>query len=397
MEFSEDIEATSHTGTNAKLSPISEILSTSVQPTHLKTTSDSSGTSRVDDAFERYETLKKLHGGRSLAANRLSASSLAFSSPPRSPAVSPSPSLRDREQERGGESRASYLLSFLGRHTRSTTPDIDRERKIPIISGPAHISTSNTVAVPGEPHNSTTRDNSPAFGTSWASLVDRTALEGIPAVERKRQETIFELISTEADYVRDLRLIVELFYSRLVDILGEDSTSVIFSNIGDILLTNTAFLSTLEERQRECRLCVDHVGDFLETRMPCMRVYLDYCVNQANAGKVLRSLRDTNPELSAQLQSLRDDPLARNLDLSSYLLVPNASNHLLVRTRYIDDDLFAVRRLTRYLLLIRQILQYTDPPVPSLDLSSAPCLPTECAECESIANALEWRSNHEKR
>ncbi|KAI6148365.1 hypothetical protein BKA82DRAFT_4136046, partial [Pisolithus tinctorius] len=53
-----------------------------------------------------------------------------------------------------------------------------------------------------------------------------------------------------------------------------------------------------------------------------MRVYLDYCVNQANAGKVLQSLRDTNPELSAQLQCLRDDPLARSLDLSSYLLVP---------------------------------------------------------------------------
>ncbi|KAI6139455.1 hypothetical protein BKA82DRAFT_1000017 [Pisolithus tinctorius] len=156
MEFSEDSEVTSRTGTNARLSPICGILSTSVQPTHLKTTSDSSSTSCNDDAFERYEMYKKLHGGQSLAANRLSASlfdtasSLTFSSPPRSPAVSLSPSLRDREQERGRESCTSYLLSFLGRHTRSTTPDIDRERKIPIISGPIHISTSNTVAVPGE-------------------------------------------------------------------------------------------------------------------------------------------------------------------------------------------------------------------------------------------------------
>jgi hypothetical protein len=46
------------------------------------------------------------------------------------------------------------------------------------------------------------------FGSSWASLVDRSALEGIPKAERKRQEAIFELISTEADYVRDLQLIV---------------------------------------------------------------------------------------------------------------------------------------------------------------------------------------------
>ncbi|KIK20507.1 hypothetical protein PISMIDRAFT_682219, partial [Pisolithus microcarpus 441] len=241
------------------------------KPTHLKTTSDSSSTSRVGDAFERYETYKKMHGGQSLAANRMSASSFdtassfAFSSPPRSPATSLSPSLRDREQERGGESRTSHFLSFLGRHTRSSTPDIDRECKIPIISGPIHASVSNTAAVPGDPHNSMTRESSPAFGTSWASLLDRTALEGIPAVEKKRQEAIFELNSTEADYVRDLQLI--LFYSCLMDTLEAESTSVIFSNIEDSLLTNT-----------------------------------NYCVNQANAGKVLQSLRDANPELSAQLQ-----------------------------------------------------------------------------------------------
>ncbi|KAI6004726.1 hypothetical protein EDD15DRAFT_1017322 [Pisolithus albus] len=380
MDFSEEAAAAGRTGTSARLSPVSEILSTSLQPTtHLKTTSDSSSTSRVGDAFERYETYKKMHGGQSLAANRMSASSfdttssLAFSSPPCSPATSLSPSLRDREQERGGESRTSHFLSFLGRHTRSSTPDIDRERKIPIISGPIHASVSNTAAAPGDPHNAMTRESSPAFGTSWASLLDRTALEGIPAVERKRQEAIFELISTEADYVRDLQLIVELFYSRLVDMLEAESTSVIFSNIEDILLTNTAFLSTLEERQRECRLYIDHVGDLLETHMPHMRVYLDYCVNQANAGKVLQSLRDANPELSAQLQCLREDPSARNLDLSSYLLVP-------------------MQRLTRYPLLIRQILQYTDPPTSTPDLSVAPrltlSLPTEHAERESIASSL---------
>ncbi|KAI5983194.1 Dbl homology domain-containing protein [Pisolithus albus] len=217
-----------------------------------------------------------------------------------------------------------------------------------------------------------TRESSTAFGTSWASLLDRTALEGIPAVERKRQEAIFELVSAEADYVRDLQLIVELFYSRLADMLEAESTSVIFSNIEDIPLTHTALLSTLEERQRECRLYINHVGGLLETHMPHMRVYLDYCVNQANAGKVLQSLRDANPELSAQLQC-REDPSARNLDLSSYLLVP-------------------MQRLTRYPLLIRQILQYTDPPTTTPDLSVAPrltlSLPTEHAERESIANSL---------
>lgn len=45
---------------------------------------------------------------------------------------------------------------------------------------------------------------------SWSSLVDKSALEEIPTKERRRQEAIFELITTEAAYVRDLQLIVEV-------------------------------------------------------------------------------------------------------------------------------------------------------------------------------------------
>ncbi len=62
---------------------------------------------------------------------------------------------------------------------------------------------------------------------SWSSLVDKSALEGIPPMERRRQEVtslvinpgrqinvhsqaMFELITTENGYVRDLQLVVEV-------------------------------------------------------------------------------------------------------------------------------------------------------------------------------------------
>lgn len=294
-------------------------------PTVDLTDTELDSTSRLDDAFDRYEVFKKANGNIN---NRMSISSYdtSPSSPPRSPAVSLAPSLNHRDWE----SRTSQFLSFLGRHTnRSTTPE--PERKTLVISGPINTPTGET------------GDENPSFGTSWASLVDKSALEGIPKMERRRQEAIFELISTEADYVRDLQLIVGLFYSRLMGTLGEKATAVIFANIEDILLTNTTFLSVLEERQKDCRLYIDHIGDVLETHIPNMHLYLSYCVNQFNAAKVLQTMRDNNPDLATQLQRLRDDPSARNLDLSHYLLVP-------------------MQRLTRYPLLIRQILQYTDHP-----------------------------------
>ena len=191
---------------------------------HLKVRSDGSIV-RPDDAFERYETFKKMqasHGhsplfphshATSALASRMSMSSfdtgsLAPTSPPRSPAVSMTPSLREREREGGGggESRTSQFLSFLGRHTRASTPDnSEHDRKL-VISGPIIHAPAPLTSGEGGPM----RADSPTFGSSWASLVDRSVLEEIPKLERRRQEAIFELISTEADYVRDVQLIVEV-------------------------------------------------------------------------------------------------------------------------------------------------------------------------------------------
>jgi len=49
--------------------------------------------------------------------------------------------------------------------------------------------------------------------------------------------------------------------------LEPKTVAIIFSNIEDILLTNTAFLSSLEERQRSCRLYIDTIGDILDRDM----------------------------------------------------------------------------------------------------------------------------------
>ncbi|KAI8974238.1 hypothetical protein BD414DRAFT_498547 [Trametes punicea] len=306
--------------------------------------SDSANNSlRLDDAFERYEAYRQNH----LAMNRLSLASIesATSTSPRSSTFSLTPVASE-----GGESRHHSFLHFFG---RSRTPVNDGEsRAMPVISGP--ILQRKPSLGPSE--------GDAAFGSSWASLVDKSALEEIPTQERRRQEAIFELIVTEGAYVRDLQLIVEHFYANVYDLLDEKARTVIFANVEDILLMNTvfyltfvpriysgesdfgtqAFLSSLEERQKECRLYIDKIGDILSINMAHLDVYMDYCVNQGSATKVLQSLRQSNPELSACLQRLRDDPTARNLDLSSYLLVP-------------------MQRITRYPLLFKQIIHYTEP------------------------------------
>ena len=161
---------------------------------------------RLDDAFARYEAFKD----RQVTPNRLSVVSIESSIGPTSSLSSSvgtaSNNLNVREPEGG---RYSTFLNFL----RSKTPDIDAKevrRK--------SASTWN-ISAPIIQNSSSIRQNSEeeiedtdgvSFGMSWASLVDKTVLDEIPARERKRQESIFELINTEIAYVRDLQLIVEV-------------------------------------------------------------------------------------------------------------------------------------------------------------------------------------------
>lgn len=59
----------------------------------------------------------------------------------------------------------------------------------------------------------------------------------------------------------------------MLRLLGSKTISIIFANVEDILLTNTTFLSSLEERQRSCRLYIDTIGDILEKDMVNMINY----------------------------------------------------------------------------------------------------------------------------
>lgn len=59
----------------------------------------------------------------------------------------------------------------------------------------------------------------------------------------------------------------------MLRLLDTETISVIFANVEDILLTNTTFLSSLEERQRSCRLYIDTIGDILDKDMVNMANY----------------------------------------------------------------------------------------------------------------------------
>ncbi|CAO3592901.1 unnamed protein product [Absidia cylindrospora] len=176
--------------------------------------------------------------------------------------------------------------------------------------------------------------------TTWASTMDDIELQSIPSEERSRQEAIFELITTERSYLRDLQMIVNIFYTDSGKYLRPNEQDVVFSNIDDLLLCNTAFYSDLETRQRECANVVDCIGDIFLQHAESLKCYSTFCRNQSFASRLLQKKREEDQWFEVFLKTAQTRPECRSLDLSHFLLQP-------------------VQRITRYPLLLRQVLKST--------------------------------------
>jgi hypothetical protein len=303
----------------------------------------------TDDAYDRYVKMSRevqQEASRVGQTQKIpaSASSVTVSlSPPSSPPPAST-----------FASTGSGLLNTIRGITRMGGTSSPAERRVtPTISGPMSVRTNSPRVNSPTPTTASvdTAASSQTLATtvseysasSWSSIIGTPALADIPERERKRQEAIFELIRTEGTHVRDLQTIVEVFFNAIKDstFLSSKAQTVIFANVEEVLLTAVSFLSELEIRQKESRLYVTKVGDILDAHMKNMSTYLPYCVNQTTARQILMSERSRNAELDKVLIDLRNQhPSARGLDLSSFLLVP-------------------MQRLTRYPLLISQIVRYT--------------------------------------
>ncbi|KAL0136070.1 hypothetical protein V8B55DRAFT_1552696 [Mucor lusitanicus] len=198
----------------------------------------------------------------------------------------------------------------------------------------SHISTPQLLL----PHSGSMSENLELL--TWASTMDDIELNAIPMEERKRQEAIFELIATERSYLSDLQMIINVFYTDSGKYLSQDERDVVFSNIDDLLICNTALLSDMETRQREQANVVDKIGDVFLKHADSLQCYSTYCRNQSYATKFLQKKREDDQWFEVFLKTAQTRSECRSLDLSHFLLEP-------------------VQRITRYPLLLRQILNCT--------------------------------------
>ncbi|KAJ8395161.1 hypothetical protein AAFF_G00036170 [Aldrovandia affinis] len=181
----------------------------------------------------------------------------------------------------------------------------------------------------------------------WQDIPDvRTSgqLHSFSDEERKLQEAKFELVTSEASYVRSLAIVLEHFLlsQELGECLGGQERQWLFSKLPDVKDVSERFLQDLEHRLEEDILRFD-VCDIVLSHCPALsKVYLPYVTNQAYQEQTYQRLLQENPRFRGVLARLEEDPICQRLPLASFLILP-------------------FQRITRLKMLVENILKRTTP------------------------------------
>ncbi|KAM9338901.1 intersectin-2-like [Symphorus nematophorus] len=173
---------------------------------------------------------------------------------------------------------------------------------------------------------------------------DLMTLDTMTPQERKRQGYIHELIQTEETYVEDLELVLEVFHKPMSESgrLTEAEMAVIFVNWRELIMCNTKLLKALRVRKKTGgeNMPVQLIGDLLASELAHMQPYIRFCSCQLNAAALLQSKTNNQPDFKDFLKKIATNYRCKGMPLSSFLLKP-------------------MQRITRYPLLIKNILEHT--------------------------------------
>ncbi|XP_014112775.1 PREDICTED: pleckstrin homology domain-containing family G member 5 isoform X3 [Pseudopodoces humilis] len=187
---------------------------------------------------------------------------------------------------------------------------------------------------------------------SWQQIIQGT--EVLSRRQCHQQEAIWELLHTEATYIRNLKVITDLFLSCLVNLqesglLCEVDAERLFSNIGEIIrlhckLWRSVMASVLAKARRTGAL-LDPIDFFDGFKMfgSLFKPYVRYCMEEEGCMEYMRALLRDSELFRTYVTWAEKQEQCSRLKLSDMLVKPH-------------------QRLTKYPLLLKSILKKTDDP-----------------------------------
>lgn len=180
---------------------------------------------------------------------------------------------------------------------------------------------------------------------TWSQLpqVKETGiLTMISSQERKRQEAIFEIITSEHSYLHSLGILVRHFQSS--DALRRTMTATehhhLFSNISVIHQVSKRFFEDLERRHYDNPVIRD-ISDIVQNHASHhFEPYIVYCSNETFQQRTLQKLLTSNSAFKEALKQIESSSDCGGLPMISFLILP-------------------MQRVTRLPLLLDTICQKT--------------------------------------
>lgn len=189
----------------------------------------------------------------------------------------------------------------------------------------------------------------------WADMPEvkeSGALANVSPHERKIQEAMFEIITSEASYLKSLNVLVDVFLmspefsSEHSDrcVMNRSERHVLFSNIGCVRDTSENFLCDLEASWQKSVFLEDICDIIYKHAANKFECYVRYCTNQTFQERATQELQK-RPEASEAIKRLERNPACQGLPMISFLLLP-------------------MQRITRLPLLVDAICHRLEPDTP---------------------------------
>ncbi|XP_026505951.1 rho guanine nucleotide exchange factor 26 isoform X1 [Terrapene carolina triunguis] len=190
--------------------------------------------------------------------------------------------------------------------------------------------------------------------STWSqlSVVKKNGLsQTISQEERKRQEAIFEVISSEHSYLLSLEILIRMFKNskELSLTMTKTENHHLFSNIADVCEASKKFFKELEARHQN-NIFIEDISDIVEKHTAStFDPYVKYCTNEVYQQRTLQKLLATNPTFKEVLSRIESHEDCRNLPMISFLILP-------------------MQRVTRLPLLMDTICQKTPKESPKYEI-----------------------------
>ncbi|XP_030229660.1 rho guanine nucleotide exchange factor 19 isoform X2 [Gadus morhua] len=188
------------------------------------------------------------------------------------------------------------------------------------------------------------RDRLTTFWQDLDEVKECGVLATLSPREVHRQEAMFEVIGSEASYLRSLGVAVNHFMAskKLSRTVSPLEHHVLFSNLRHVMSASESFLVALERLLGEC-VVIPQLGGLMLQHCPRFRaLYVPYLSNMMFQEALVNKLLQENKGFVSALKTLERDPVCQRRSLKSFLVLP-------------------FQRITRLKLLMEHVLTLTEP------------------------------------